>query len=479
MVPAHPAHPVPARRLLLGFSAALCFGLALAALMLLVLPASMQWLGVAIVPATLLVVVIHRTMPEMFLVLFLFAGQFKANPAFARVAALFDLTVLSAILVILGMLHIMFIEKRSVKLDTRVVGAWYLLCCLVITSLFWTPSAAYGWEKAAHFVTLSSLAFLAPLIFFTSALPVRRFTYMLLGFSVIYSAFALQIGTQTATDFGFVALPGANYLGLASVAGTGVIIAVLYCVPRGGWATLCGAITILVSGGALLLSGGRGPLVALLLTLVVVSLAGVLAPHRFERTTAVLGMVLVLVFIGLMLLDLLPQTLAYRLALLMPDSWQSGVIVEQDAGTGRPERWRAAWEALISHPIRGLGSGGFAVWFQQQDIRDYPHNIFLEAGAEWGLPGLLVMIALCWLPLRTLLNSADPCDPREIKLLRATVLGLLCFYWIEALFSGDVNDHRLVWMVTGLLTTACRWQTGSVPDTTEARARSGQPGGAE
>lgn len=447
-----------------GFFAAACFGLMLALLTLLIVPASLQKIGFVAVVGMLGTIVILSRFPELFLVLFLFAGQFKGNPLFAPLAAVFDITVLTAMLTILGIGYVLFIEKRLIDLDKRALLLWYLFCCLMIASLLWTDSLTYGWEKAARFVTLGSLSFVAPILLLAGEGYIRRFFYALAGFCAIYSASGLYTGMTGDSGSGFISVAGANYLALASIGGVGVIVALLYLLPRGGWSSIAGLLVSVVSGEALLLSGGRGPLIALIGTMLCITIAGLLAPAIFGRTTAMLSILLTLVFLGLFLFDLLPETLTYRLGLLLPDAWQSGVVVQENAETGRPERWQAAWEAFSTHPIRGLGSGGFAPWFWREDVRDYPHNIFFEAAAELGVPGLFVVFALFWLPTSTLLRTAHGGEALELRLLRVTALGLMLFGWIEAQFSGDFNDNRFVWLISGMLAALSQWQAGVRPD---------------
>lgn len=111
--------------------------------------------------------------------------------------------------------------------------------------------------------------------------------------------------------------------------------------------------------------------------------------------------------------------------------------------TGRLDGWRAAAHMLAEHPLAGVGHGAYRPEFVPAKLalleRGTPflsaplqvvfanaHNEFLEAGAEWGLPGLL---ALLW-GLGVLLAAARraccvgrpwsaPADPEPEPLDRA------------------------------------------------------------
>lgn len=66
------------------------------------------------------------------------------------------------------------------------------------------------------------------------------------------------------------------------------------------------------------------------------------------------------------------------------------------AGTNRDEYWSVALRTFADHPLRGIGTGGFAVAWQQRRTLDESardaHSIELEALAELGLPGALLLI---------------------------------------------------------------------------------------
>ncbi len=111
-----------------------------------------------------------------------------------------------------------------------------------------------------------------PCFFYEESFTCSSVFYILLGFGVIYSSVALVIGLETRSRLGFVSFPGANYLGLGRIAGVGFIVGLLYLMPRGGRSTIFSFIAVSVTGGALLLSGGRGPVVALAIALLLSTL---------------------------------------------------------------------------------------------------------------------------------------------------------------------------------------------------------------
>ena len=73
------------------------------------------------------------------------------------------------------------------------------------------------------------------------------------------------------------------------------------------------------------------------------------------------------------------------------------------AAGDRPEYWRVAWHEAKANPIVGSGAGTFELWWQDErpidvDVRD-AHSLYLEAFAEQGAVGLLLLLGALVLPL--------------------------------------------------------------------------------
>ncbi|MEA2561565.1 MAG: hypothetical protein QOH06_3069 [Acidobacteriota bacterium] len=86
--------------------------------------------------------------------------------------------------------------------------------------------------------------------------------------------------------------------------------------------------------------------------------------------------------------------------------------------TGRLDGWRAALWMMREHPLAGVGHGAYLPEYvpaklalldrgveflpgQVTPVFDNAHNEFLNAGAEWGIPGLLALAWALWVVLRT------------------------------------------------------------------------------
>jgi O-antigen ligase len=92
--------------------------------------------------------------------------------------------------------------------------------------------------------------------------------------------------------------------------------------------------------------------------------------------------------------------------------------------TGRLDGWRAALWMMEQHPAAGVGHGAYLPEYapaklalldrgveflpgQTTPIFDNAHNEFLEAGADWGIPGLLALAWALWVLFRAARRLPD------------------------------------------------------------------------
>ena len=64
-------------------------------------------------------------------------------------------------------------------------------------------------------------------------------------------------------------------------------------------------------------------------------------------------------------------------------------------GSHRYSYWKVALRSFADHPLRGVGSGGFAVeWLRERKARESAqdaHSLYIETAAELGLAGLTAL----------------------------------------------------------------------------------------
>jgi O-antigen ligase len=86
------------------------------------------------------------------------------------------------------------------------------------------------------------------------------------------------------------------------------------------------------------------------------------------------------------------------------------------SGNGRADLWHAAWRDYVHHPWLGSGAGSYEQWWLQHrpvglKVRD-AHSLYLEALAELGPLGLLLLFVLVGVPLVAAVRArAQPLVP--------------------------------------------------------------------
>jgi len=117
------------------------------------------------------------------------------------------------------------------------------------------------------------------------------------------------------------------------------------------------------------------------------------------------------------------------------------------------ERARLAqysWEVIQQHPLLGVGTD-LRQWF----IEALPHNMFLMAQVEAGVPGLLLFLALLWL----LWRNTD-----------ALGRALLTVYIFSSLFTHNNLDEPATLLILALIASR-RPQPGRIPHPARYRAQ--------
>jgi len=111
--------------------------------------------------------------------------------------------------------------------------------------------------------------------------------------------------------------------------------------------------------------------------------------------------------------------------------------------TGRLPLYRAALDAFLQNPALGAGTGSYA-WLAPAPGVLYPHNLFLEAAVELGLPGLGLAMLLVFVPLARLALWKKRAEDG------ALTGALLVFCLVNAMLSGDIPGNFPLWLSSGV-----------------------------
>jgi O-antigen ligase len=119
------------------------------------------------------------------------------------------------------------------------------------------------------------------------------------------------------------------------------------------------------------------------------------------------------------------------------------------AESGRVQVWKRGVGYMLSHPVLGVGAGNFPVaegtispllhdMAPDQGLKwSAAHNSYLEVGAELGVPGLLLFLAMLWRTFRGLSRVAGRTPPARSPPpgpLSQTLTAALIGYVVGAFF---------------------------------------------
>lgn len=228
-----------------------------------------------------------------------------------------------------------------------------------------------------------------------------------------------SITVEGAGKFGSRVFPHQNMAALAYAAPAAIaLVLALTPGPRARRVGFGAAVCVLA--GALVLAGSKGSLIGLALG-PMIFLALERMRGRFERierrigrTSALAGLFALIAILGASAV-LLPRQSA--VSAFLKESFNRTIEVLElnyHAAYMRPELWKKTFLMFDDHPALGVGLGNFQYVIPAYDATDptrpHAHNQVLQALAELGVVGLLLVVLLLAVPCLTALWSARPGD---------------------------------------------------------------------
>lgn len=393
--------------------------------------------------------------PEILLVAAMFAPQWKAYWPFNIVDRIADLTILMVSCVVLSIVWRMFLFRASKKWNlqkllfgqSHVLLAYSFFAAVVTFSYTYTTAPNYGGEKLLRFLMFGTFMLVAPFFLILSELDFRRFAIIFVFFSLVQSFLLVtHLETRATDDKLDITRIGAGWLlGMALIL---ILFYRLFPTKRAQGAVYAFALPIIAIG--LIASAARGPMVS---SAGIIFLGGAIAIHRGQlKATTAISLIAILAVLGsvafLVLRQADPQKFSAKATEL--EELSTGGSASGSAAK-RLAFYDAAVHAIPDHPLLGRGIGSWAVYYFGNDVRNYPHNLVLELTFEEGFLGLAAFAAF----LLALGVSIRP-------MMRASrfhflVLPLMVAYCVStSMFSGDLDDNRLIWLWAGVALAICR-----------------------
>jgi O-antigen ligase len=331
-----------------------------------------------------------------------------------------------------------------------------LLFVLMVWRLGTSPAYAYGAAKTQLFVIGNLTVLIAAIVVAQRRADLDRFLLLLVAVAVVASVVILgsvAAGVATTLPDRFSLSASQSPIGLGRMTGTGILVALWLILTARPTIRFISLITLPLLTIAFLSAGSRGPLVALVVAatlLMVFSLAG---DRKASRRMPLL-------MVGAVLAIAIASQVAPGAGFDRAASIFVGGDPTTDESNGRSALWGVALQAFLERPAIGLGTGGFSA---VDPANVYPHNLFLEAAAEWGVVGLLLVAAIIGAGVVAVVQgirrSHAPSD-RAPAVLAGT---LLAFALVNAMFSGDIARNSSLWLALGLA-VGLRWSGGARGD---------------
>jgi O-antigen ligase len=385
--------------------------------------------------------------PAMFLVLPVFAPQLKSAPGMKSIEGHVDLT-LAALCVtacVIGLHSLLgtnrvHLARGRFSAASKQITAFVFFAMIVAASYLYTSAPEYGGAKLMRFLLIGGFFLLAPLYLLNCEEDLRHFCFAFVVMGVAQSSVLLARAQRVAE----LEDTEVTRIGAGWVIGAAILMLLFYrLVESRFWRTglIMLALPCLVAG--LIASASRGVIISVSAALIYL----LFRTYESQNKAAMAGVV------GLAIAC---ATLAYHFAngtVEQKYSDKFGEIVQlseahtSSASAGQPVGfYGASLHEVADHPVLGLGVGGWSQFYYGHDGRAYPHNLLLEITTEEGLLGLIAFAFF----LVAIFEASH-----QLSRLTAShfvvLSGLLIFTLVATMFSGDLDDDRLLWLWSGTI----------------------------
>ncbi len=337
--------------------------------------------------------------------------------------------------------------SRAVLLAAAAVGV------VLVLDLVRTPSPGYGVTKTMGYLAFDLVPMVLILLFVTTRLELRRLVIAIAVIGILtallteiyvlvtfHSPFGEGLIRFDQVDFHGFRVYGGVFFARRAAFGALAAAALAYQLKSRRASRL--ATLGMVFAWVVIALAGRGPFVAFTLgiLLFVALVRGVSDKQSAARSPALLLPAILLV-----------GTVVFG-AVTLPERLQSRYELSQAQSELSLYRYRFyanAWQVFVSHPLTGVGTGGWRAYYHgpDQEIENlYPHNIVLELAAETGLAGLVPFFAMIAIAVRAGLSLyRNKKASVEDRRWAAWGLSVLFVAMLNAMVSGDVQINDLVW----------------------------------
>ncbi|MEB2309925.1 MAG: O-antigen ligase family protein [Candidatus Brocadiaceae bacterium] len=319
---------------------------------------------------------------------------------------------------------------------------------ILFAGLLWTHSPNYGMWKVQAYMLFSLLLLLGTALFVDERERLKRIIYTAAFLGVVFSflgLYTISVGGSQKWDRltigSFDPIWLARGLGVFSLA-----LLMVFEITRSQGMKIFTLVFLFCLVFLILSTASRGPTFSLFLTLLFYFLFFFKKPLVQKVVfVAIVGIIVCVAFIYM------PQEVRDRYNFFTFSASEQGT----DYTTGRTPLFTSAFHACKSHPLLGLGTGGFSSYYSLVDTRQYPHNLFLEMGSELGILGLGLIICFLCLNFRMIFHIFK--NNRRITQNNFPLIwGALIFFFefCSSMVSGDLMANKLLFLGSGFMWAA-------------------------
>jgi len=309
-----------------------------------------------------------------------------------------------------------------------------------LTSLSHTPTPRYGGQKVVLHILFNLPIMFQFIVFNLDIEDYKIFFKCIIVFTLLVALnsliYLVQHRIPEASGLNYFEI---NRIWMGRIYGLGIIASSLCWhsseKPRKKYYVLVGLLFFIL----MILIGKRGPLLSLFIIFVLMYLFR--RENLFKKNSYVfVPLVLLILYIGI-----------YWEQLLDFATGLTGVGSSQLSLVYRVFMIQLFVKILSSLSLTGLGAGSFSKLSLGQDVRWYPHNIFIETILEAGILACIVLLLIIFIQIREflMLRKLHIHNKKILEIILHST-AIFIFGIINSQFSGDLFTNRLIWVGLGL-----------------------------
>jgi len=326
-----------------------------------------------------------------------------------------------------------------------VISAYVLFAGAVLASYAYTTAPNYGGVKLLRFLLIGTLFLYSGIILVRNEEEFRRIAGIFViaacvtSFQMILHLEHRAVGEETD-----ITRIGAGWL-----LGMGILLLLGYPIVRNAKRHLfCVVVALPLLSAGLIASASRGPMVSLAIALLLTMFW--FAKRQFAAIRIWVAVLLVGSCVASFFYLRHRDPDKYNAKLSEMIALSSG---HQASGSGakRLDFYGRTLAAIPDNLWLGQGIGSWSVFYYGKDTRDYPHNLLLETMFEEGVVGavlFLLFLGSLAMAIRRMHVATD--------FQYGVLAGLLVYCVSVSMFSGDLDDNRILWLWAGVILAVCR-----------------------